>query len=405
MGRPKSCIVLTALVASLLLPACGDDNGPPDAPEPGAAAALTVGGHHACRLLADGRALCWGRADAGQLGIDSTPLSATATPVAAGGVSFTRIAAGGLHTCALAGNGTPWCWGQNGAGQAGLPIAMNQVCGEPVHGWRCVPSPHPVETMLRFDSLVAGAANTCGFSTDGVIYCWGSNSNGQLGPGATDDCSGSPCSWTPVPVGGPELQTLALGSGAHFCGLTADGRAYCWGSNDYGELGAGTVGGNRSAPSAVVGGHRFRAIAVGGQHTCALDTGGKPWCWGGDILPPGDGGISLSATPVLIQDSPAFTDLVTGPWAACGRTSIGVVSCWGINAYGEMGIRPAGLNTRYETPQEMEGHWVWQVLGGELGTFCGLDAAGATWCWGFGIFGELGPVHEASSVPVRIQGV
>jgi alpha-tubulin suppressor-like RCC1 family protein len=396
---------LCLFLASCLL-GCSDATGPDDVPRPATAVALGVGSRHACRLTDDGRVLCWGRADAGQLGTGSTPLRSTPVEAAAGQTRFSSIAVGGLHTCALTAEGAVWCWGANEAGQAGLPAAVTQQCGEPIHGWRCVPSPRLIETSLRFDALVAGAANTCGFTGDGAIYCWGSNGAGQLGSEVSDSCDGLPCSRVPVALPDqPKLRTLALGSAAHLCGLTAGGAAYCWGSNAGGQLGIGTVGGSRDAPTAVAGGRRFQAIAVGGQHTCALSTDGLPWCWGRDILPPGEGGVSLSATPARIESSTAFTDLRTGTWAACGHAAIGSVHCWGVNANGEMGITPVGLNTRFSTPQLMAGDPRWVALAGSWGTFCGVDALGDTWCWGHGADGELGPVQEYSSAPVRIDGL
>jgi hypothetical protein len=365
-----------------------------------------MGGRHGCRLASDGRALCWGRADAGQLGIEITPLRSTAVTAASGSTRFASIAAGGLHTCALTEEGEAWCWGENGTGQAGFPTAINQSCGEFIHGWQCVPAPQPLETTLRFDALVAGAANTCGFSQDGEVYCWGSSAAGQLGGPATETCRGAPCSHTPVALPAePKLRTLALGTAAHICGLTAAGSAYCWGSNTAGQLGLGEAGGNRATPTAVIGGLRFKAIAVGGQHTCALTTDGEPWCWGRDILPPGAGGASFSPEPVAIADSPPFIELITGTWAACGRTASGSVHCWGINAFGELGITPSGFNTRYSTPQLMRNDPRWTMIAGSWATFCGLDDEGGTWCWGHGADGELGTSESSSTVPVRIGGV
>jgi alpha-tubulin suppressor-like RCC1 family protein len=158
-------------------------------------------------------------------------------------------------------------------------------------------------------------------------------------------------------------------------------------------------------PGAVAGGLRFTAIAVGGEQTCAVATDGRPWCWGRDILPPGEGGSSLSASPVAIQDSPSFVSLITGTWTACGLTATGTVHCWGINAYGEMGITPVGFNTRFVTPQQMSGGARWETIAGTWATFCGLSTADETWCWGHGADGELvAPIHH-SAVPVRIGGL
>ena len=388
------------------LQGCSDSTAPSELPQPTTGLTLGVGGRHACRLTDDGRALCWGRADAGQLGIEFTPLRSTVVPVASGSTRFSSIAAGGLHTCALTTEGEAWCWGENSVGQAGFPAEMNQACGEFIHGWQCVPSPHRLETALRFDALEAGGANTCGFARDGVIYCWGSNAAGQLAAPTTGTCDDTPCSHTPVALPSePRLRTLALGAAAHLCGLTAEGTAYCWGSNSSGQLGFGATGGTHHDPTAVLSGLRFKAIAVGGEHTCALATDGKPWCWGRDILPPGEGGVSLSSIPAAIEDSPAFAELISGTWAACGRSAAGGVSCWGINAFGEMGIAPAGLSVRFDTPQQMTGDPRWTTIAGSWATFCGLDGAGSTWCWGHGADGELGDSQDGSTVPVRIDGV
>jgi alpha-tubulin suppressor-like RCC1 family protein len=187
------------------------------------------------------------------------------------------------------------------------------------------------------------------------------------------------------------------------CGLTADGTAYCWGANAGGQLGLGAVGGTHQTPEPVTGGLRFKAIAVGGEHTCGISTDGAPWCWGRDILPPGEGGVSLSPSPVAIEDSPAFETVITGSWAACGLSSAGRTFCWGINAQGEMGVTPAGLNTRFTTPVEMAGSPRWTLIAGTLGTFCGVDGLGDTWCWGHGKDGELGSGQDFSSTPIRID--
>jgi alpha-tubulin suppressor-like RCC1 family protein len=112
--------------------------------------------------------------------------------------------------------------------------------------------------------------------------------------------------------------------------------------------------------------------------------------------------VSFSPSPVAIEDSPAFADLITGSWAACGRTAAGRVYCWGINAQGEMGVTPAGLNTRFNTPVEMAGSPRWTRIAGALGTFCGVDAAEDTWCWGHGKDGELGGNQDFSTIPIRI---
>lgn len=107
--RPCWRLTVAVCIAFLFLLACSDSTAPGDGPQPTTGLALAIGGRHGCRLTTDGRALCWGRADAGQLGIDQTPLRSSAAPVLSGTTRFSSIAAGGLHTCALTAEGQAWC--------------------------------------------------------------------------------------------------------------------------------------------------------------------------------------------------------------------------------------------------------------------------------------------------------
>ncbi len=100
-----------------------------------------------------------------------------------------------------------------------------------------------------------------------------------------------------------------------------------------------------------------------------------------------------------LSDRPARRRLTLRPYF-CGERLL-----LGTNAYGEMGITPAGLSTRYETPQQMSGEPRWTTIAGSWATFCGLDSAGDTWCWGHGADGELGDSQNYSTVPLRIGGL
>ena len=109
------------ILICLSIAACSDSNGPNGLPDPATPLRLAVGGHHICRLTGDGIALCWGRADAGQVGADSTPVISAPTPVSAGDTRFASIAAGGLHTCALTAAGELWCWSRTMPGKQDFP--------------------------------------------------------------------------------------------------------------------------------------------------------------------------------------------------------------------------------------------------------------------------------------------
>ncbi|UCC71644.1 MAG: Ig-like domain-containing protein [Gemmatimonadota bacterium] len=149
---------------------------------------LSAGQAHACGVRIDGTAYCWGRNDDGQLGagFTSEPRERQATPLAVvGGHSFVSIASSQWHTCALAGDGQAYCWGSNLYGQLGI--------GDP--GGDVVPEPVAVTGSYDFVALTtSGVAHTCAVTSEGDVYCWGVNYDGQLGhdPSSVERSSTSP---------------------------------------------------------------------------------------------------------------------------------------------------------------------------------------------------------------------
>src|SRR5439155_1510095 len=183
------------------------------------------------------------------------------------GLSFSALAAGASHTCGLTNSGATYCWGARGDGQLGD--------GTPQVWW----APGAVSWGSSFTALAAAgdyAGYTCGLTSAGAAYCWGSNLNGELGNGST--------TWSsePVPVSG-NLSFGALAAGGDYtCGLTSTGAAYCWGDNSVGQLGNPSTT-SSSIPVAVSGGQSFTALAAAGSfspHTCGLTSGGAGFCWG-----------------------------------------------------------------------------------------------------------------------------
>ena len=128
-----------------------------------------------------------------------------------------------------------------------------------------------------FSQIASGNAHTCALTTTGQAYCWGINQYGQLGNNSTTG------SRIPVAVqmpAGVSFQYIASGN-AHTCALTTTGQAYCWGQGGSGQLGNNSAT-NSSTPVAVQmpAGVSFQSITANGSHTCALTAGGKAYCWG-----------------------------------------------------------------------------------------------------------------------------
>jgi alpha-tubulin suppressor-like RCC1 family protein len=161
-------------------------------------------------------------------------------------------------------------------------------------------SPVPGPKLL-FSAISAGNGFTCGLEAGtNVPYCWGQNASGQLGNGSTNP------SLVPVPVGGGKFRLSSIRAGVWYaCGLTAAGRAYCWGRNNSGQLGDGSTI-DRPLPVAVGGGLTFVSLATLGSgdanHTCAIAaTTSETYCWGQNTYGQlGNGTTAGSMTPVKV---------------------------------------------------------------------------------------------------------
>lgn len=191
----------------------------------------------------------------------------------------------------------------------------------------------------------------------------------------------------------------------HACARTAS-QVKCWGYNNYGQLGTGTIGGVQSAPVVVTGVANASAIAVAGQHTCAL-AGGTVSCWGyngtGQL---GNGMTTDSATPVPVAFSPsppASPDLLSaGALHTCANTAKGV-ACWGANANGQLGD---GTTTYRTTPVYPAGVDGTISLAAGIAHTCAVRADGTVRCWGVNSNGQLGDGTTTQRLtPTLVPGI
>jgi len=261
---------------------------------------------------------------------------------------------------------------------------------------------------LTFDRVsVGGAPNVCGVTTSGEAYCWGRNVFGELGDGSTQD--------HPAPTlvtGGRSFGAVAVGKDYFACGLTTSGAAYCWGRNEFGQLGNGTFA-NSSTPTAVSGGLSFVAIVTGFYHACGLTATGDAYCWGNNSLGQlGNGGSGLSPQPVLVTGGHTFTALsAAGGQHTCGLSADGVLRCWGLNTFGQLGVGPIGPEqcpgaaACSKTPVAVTGGLLFSSVSAGGWHTCALTTTGVLYCWGDNEYGELGDGSAVNrSQPVKVAG-
>jgi alpha-tubulin suppressor-like RCC1 family protein len=254
------------------------------------AQAVGVGAFHVCALTAAGTVQCWGNDTAGELGQGSASSEPQPLPQDVPGLSgVVGLGVGRAHTCAVVAGGEVRCWGDNQSDQSGA------TCGR-----ECV-SPTAIAGLTGAVEVAAGSFFSCARLGTGEVFCWGNNGYGQLGAGIPDLTS-----TTPVAVSGiDDAVQLALG-GNFACALSSGGGVSCWGEDRAGQLGDGTVGGERDVPAPVVGlPTGVVEIAAGWEHACARTTDGEVWCWGrGADGQLGDEGFDRSATPVRARYLP-----------------------------------------------------------------------------------------------------
>jgi alpha-tubulin suppressor-like RCC1 family protein len=382
---------------------------------------LTAGGDHTCGLGADGAAYCWGWDNRGQLGngggsANSQSPSPVDTAPIGGNKAFARLTAGSLHTCGLTVEGVAYCWGLDNNGRLGNGgVTANTQ------------SPSAVDTSTisgnkAFIQLNAGGNHTCGLTAGGVAYCWGWDFYAQLGNGGASLDSQSPSAVDTTPIVGNKAFVQLTGGGNHGCGLTADGVAYCWGSDGHGQLGNGGTSVNLQSPSPVAtaalsGNKAFVQLSAGGEHTCGLAADGEAYCWGWDDYGRlgNGGGATETQSPSPVDSSTltanqAFVQLSGGAYHTCGLTTGGRAYCWGSDGYGGLGNGGAAANTQSPSPVDtssISGNKAFVQLSAGTDHTCGRTADGVAYCWGSDTFDELGngaaAANTQSPSPVDIS--
>jgi alpha-tubulin suppressor-like RCC1 family protein len=273
-------------------------------------------------LTAEGEVYCWGLGGFGQLGHGSV-VDVSLVPVrVASDEHFVDITCGSYHACGATAGGTAYCWGDENSGKLGNGAEWDGYA-EPQ------PTPLPVVGGHSFVSISAAYNHTCAVTAEGKAYCWGSNRYGQLGNGEGSGVYTSPV----AAVSERSFKIVRAGSHDFTCGVTLDDTLLCWGHNDLSQLGRGTDTKEELIPESPVG--LSTAIAVDGAwaHTCAIATDGSAYCWGqcarcGKL---GDGQFASSMVPVPVAGGLTFKSIDTGGDTSCGVTVDDRGYCWGWN--------------------------------------------------------------------------
>ena len=251
---------------------------------------VTAGGFFTCALTTAGGVRCWDLVDAPH------DIPGLTTGVAS-------VSAGGNHACAVTTSGDARCWGRNGAGQLGDGTMTD--------------SSVPVAALSGAAVVSAGALHTCAVTTGSDVKCWGADDADQLGASSFESCTSllytGPCSTTPLDVVALAGTAADVSAGdRHTCAITTSGGAKCWGRNNEGQLGDGSLSGISVPVDVVRLASGVDTVSVDLNSSCALIMAGRVECWG-ETLGPDD---FVQAFPVPVVDvtiKPIPTQTPCGP--------------------------------------------------------------------------------------------
>ncbi len=331
----------------------------------------------------------WGFNGSGQLGNNASNNSFTPITTFSGGTNWNQISAGQNHPLAIKTDGTLWTWGNNSFGALGDNTTTQRSI--------------PVTTFAggtNWKRVAGGFLHTAAIKTDGTLWTWGSNIIGQLGDNTLITRS------TPITTftGGTNWKQVA-GGFYNTAAIKTDGTLWTWGLNTNGQLGDNTTT-NRSIPvTTFAGGTNWKQVACGYYHTSAIKTDGTLWTWGRNQFGQlGDNTTTDKMTPVTTFAGGTNwkqVSLTTFTFNTLAIKTDGTLWTWGRNNQGQLGD-----NTIFDkiTPvTTFAGGTNWkQVSGGAVHTAT-IKTDGTLWSWGngnLGILGDFSTVTKITPVPV-----
>lgn len=338
--------------------------------------AIAAGGLHAMALDYAGEVYTWGDNTYGELGTGDTTNQTTPYYVSIlSGVK--EIAAGTLFSMALKDNGTLATWGYNGYGSLGNG-GTGGISTLPVY-----------PSLVNVTAIAAGDNHALALDYQGNVWAWGANNRGQLGDGSTTDRH------VPVQVGSapgnllPAARGITAG-GEFSMAWTRSCHVYCWGANDYGQLGDRTTT-DRHAPVPMPDVWQVSGIGAGDRHSFAMRALAPAWGWGTNAygqLGSGDTASRTGPTRVSGLDHPLSISAGEYSSAAVNADDGGAYD-WGRNNYGQIGdnttadrLTPFGVSGVYPDAN--------CVCAGNGAFTLGLGSLGTVYAWGYNYYGQLG---------------
>jgi len=325
-----------------------------------------------------------------------------------------RIQASNTHTCHVDSDGVTWCWGSNSGGQLGAGLGTYGVTS-------VLPVRVVVETgdgglavktdWVKMNTGIGG--RTCGIDADSRAWCWGSHGNTHAVAVPAEDGGDPWTDWIGITAGGGQV-----------CGWRHDSgsvSAWCWGDSSSGKTGLGSFE-LRTTPGPVVGAGGGSAfddwveLSAGTDHTCGVRADGSLWCWGRNQwdqlgvtgLTEMCGAAACTTVPLPVQGE-GWVQVAAGARHTCARKQDGSLWCWGRNNVGQLGLgmNPLDFGSGVVVPTRVGVNDDWTHVAVHEFNTCALRDDASLWCWGRNNAGNLGigSTSSWSTIPVPVLSV
>lgn len=329
-------------------------------------------------LFQIGNYWAWGRNNVGQIGDNTTNDRSSPVQVVGSGTNWKQITTCYYNGTGIKSDGSLWTWGSNVLGQLGNNDGSGLHYSSPVQ---------TVTTGNDWYYVDGGFYFNVAIKTDGSIWTWGSNGDGQLGDNSTTSKS------SPVQIVTASRDWRKVSAGqSHCAAIKTDGTLWSWGYGNFGELG-NNANGRRSSPvQTVAGGTNWRDVVAGHTHTAAIKTDGTLWTWGqnpsGGL---GDNTVTSRSSPVqTVAGGTDWKTLATGYLylSTAAIKTDGSLWLWGPNFEGNLGTN--NRTSRSSPVQTVAGGTNWRSVSmGEYHTGA-IKTDGTLWVWGDNTSGQLG---------------